>query len=284
MFSFSESENLQAGDVDAALDEVKARVRKAPGDPRQRTLLFQLLAVKAQWDRARTALDVLGGLEKSSEQMVASYRVVLQCEALRSRIFAGATTPEILGEPQQWMADLFEALRMTALGEHAAASTLREQAFDAAPATRGTIDGQAFEWIADADARVGPMIEAIVGARYLWIPFSRVRDIHMPAPKELHNLVWAPAAITLANDSSLAALIPTRYPGVESSSDGMIQLARTTEWSEPAPNSYIGAGQRLWATDQGDHPVLDIRAITLEVEKEDGPVAVEPAPPTDSTP
>ena len=38
-------------------------------------------------------------------------------------------------------------------------------------------EDSAFEWIADADDRLGPVLEAIVNGRYYWVPFERVRRI-----------------------------------------------------------------------------------------------------------
>ena len=45
------------------------------------------------------------------------------------------------------------SVRLLAAGHTQDAATLRDQAFDQVPATAGTIDGQEFEWIADADPR-----------------------------------------------------------------------------------------------------------------------------------
>ena len=51
--------------------------------------------------------------------------------------------------------------------------------------------------------------------------------------------------------------------GSESSTDDQIRLARKTAWLEPAPGVYLGQGQRMLATDQGEYPLLDMRRIEL---------------------
>ncbi len=66
---------------------------------------------------------------------------------------------------------LAQALEHDAVGEGAAAAELRRQALELAEPTAGTIDGQAFAWIMDADPRLGPVLEVIVNGTYRWLPF-----------------------------------------------------------------------------------------------------------------
>ena len=106
--------------------------------------LFQLLCVLGQWDRALTQLNVAAELDASALAMAQMYREALQCEALRAEVFAGKRAPMVFGEPDEWLA---LADRVAAHGRRRraraadAAQTLRERAFEAAPATGGTIDG-----------------------------------------------------------------------------------------------------------------------------------------------
>ena len=129
-----------------------------------------------------TQLDVLGDMDAGTLAMVQAYREPLKCEGVRAEVFAGRRSPTIFGEPEQWMAHQMEALKLTANGHYTQARNLRDQAFEMAPATSGSIDGKTFEWIADADARLGPMLEAIVNGRYYWIPFHRIRRIQIEEP------------------------------------------------------------------------------------------------------
>jgi type VI secretion system protein ImpE len=59
------------------------------------------------------------------------------------------------------------------------------------------------------------------------------------------------------------ALVPTRYPGSEASDDGAIALARKTLWESIGQDAYRGLGQRVIATDAGETPCLEIRAISI---------------------
>ncbi|MGE0384764.1 MAG: type VI secretion system accessory protein TagJ [Gammaproteobacteria bacterium] len=256
---------LREGKVAEALAEVRNKVRSEPARPEHRVFLFQLLSVLGQWDKALTQLDILGEMDAATLPMVQTYREALRCEVLRASVFAGERSPMVFGDPEPWVALLIEALRLSAQGQHVHAQGLREQAFEQAPATAGRIDGQPFEWIADADPRIGPVVEAVVNGRYYWIPFGRIARIQVEKPTDLRDMVWAPVHFTWANGGTTVGLVPTRYPGSESDPDARVQLARMTNWTEPSPGVFIGTGQRLLGTDSGEFALLDIRDITLDV-------------------
>jgi type VI secretion system protein ImpE len=263
-------ESLRKGNLEEALTHLQDQVRKDPDDVRLRVFLFQLLSVLGRWDRALKQLEVCGDLDPDTLPMVRTYEPALRCEALRAEVFKGERSPLFFGEPEEWMAYLLSALKLVAKGEFAQAAEVRDRAFEAAPATTGKIDGQPFEWIADADTRLGPMLEAIVNGRYQWIPFSRLRQIEIEAPSDLRDLVWTPATLRLSTDAEVVALIPTRYPGSEASPDHEIQRAKRTDLEEKAANTYVGLGQRLLSTDAGDYPLLEVREIQLDVGLSDG--------------
>ena len=61
------------------------------------------------------------------------------------------------------------------------------------------------------------------------------------------------------------ALLPTRYPGTESTDKDALRLSRMTEWRELGPETYVGVGQRMWATDVGEFALLDTREIVFTV-------------------
>lgn len=258
------AELLRRNDPDTALAKLLEQIRGDPANPKLRVFLFQLCCVTGDWARARTQLDVLLGMDEGALLMGSIYGGALACEEERRKVFAGEEAPTIFGQPQPWMAELYEALRLDCRGEHAAATDIRDRALDAAPASTGRIDGRDFTWIADADGRLGPMLEAIINGRYFWVPFMRIAGIAIAAPTDLRDQVWMPARLDLANGGETAALVPTRYPGSERHRDATIRLARRTEWSEIAADTWHGTGQRMLATDTGDFPLMDIRSVELD--------------------
>ncbi len=243
--------------------EAIERVRAAPQAVPPRMALFQLACVTGDWKRARTQLDTIVGLDPEAALMAKLYTSLIDAEATRGEVAAGKAKPVTLGEPPAWVAMLAQALEHDAVGEGSAAAELRRQALQLAEPTPGMIDGKAFTWIMDADPRLGPVLEVVVNGQYRWLPFLHLRELRAEAPKDMRDLVWQPAEIVLSNESTVHAFLPVRYPGSESADDDAIRLARATSWIERRNGEQLGQGQRLLATDLGDHALLDIRLLEI---------------------
>jgi type VI secretion system protein ImpE len=256
-------QSLKAGDPVAALARLQEQVRAKPADPKLRVFLFQLLCVLGQWERALNQLDVASGLDPEAIAMQKTYGDAVRCEAVRDDVFDGKKSPMIFGQPDQWLALLIESLLVAGRGEAGQSQELRARAFDEAPTSQGEIDGRPFTWIADADSRIGPVLEAVINGRYYWVPFSRLNKVEIEPPEDLRDIVWMPARLQFENGGESVALIPTRYPGSEKASDGLIALARKTVWEEIAPDMHRGLGQRIIATDADETSLMEIRAISV---------------------
>jgi len=254
-------EYLASGQPDEALLELQSEIRARPEDPKLRIFLFQLHCVLGNWPKALIQLQVIAGIDPDTMLLAQIFQPVINCEALRGGIFEGKLTPLIFGEPLDWVGPLVKATEHIARGELAAAAQLRNQAFEAAPATAGTLDKKPFAWIADADSRLGPMLELILEGKYYWVPFCRIRRIAIEPPSDLRDLVWLPAQFVWANGGEASGHIPTRYAGTERTTDGALRLARKTEWQELAEETFIGLGQRPLVTDEGEHSLTQCRII-----------------------
>jgi len=251
---------VKEGRLDDALAALQNTVRDAPAKADLRVFLFQLLSVQGRWDRALTQLNVAAELEPKNLLMAQVCRAALQCEAMRADVFAGKRTPLFLGEPQAWLGQLVESLRLRAEGHHAHADDLRDRAFEAAPATPGFVDQKPFAWLADVDDRLGPVFEIILEGRYYWVPMANVAALDIDKPEDLRDAVWSPVRFTWTNGGDAIALMPVRYPGTEGSGDDALRLARKTEFVD-ADGHERPLGQRMWATPDGEHPLLQTRRI-----------------------
>jgi type VI secretion system protein ImpE len=263
MLSDAAEFSLKSGDPTAALAQLQEQVRAKPDEPKLRIFLFQLLCVLGQWERALNQLSVAAGLDAGALAMAQTYGDAVRCEAVRDDVFDGKRSPMIFGQPDQWLALLIESLLVAARGEAARSQELRAGAFEEAPTSSGTVDGRPFAWIADADSRLGPVLEAVINGRYYWVPFSRLTAVQIEPPADLRDLVWMPAHLHFENGGESVALIPTRYPGSERSEDGLIRLARKTVWEEMGPDAHRGLGQRVLTTDAEDTSLMEIRSIAL---------------------
>lgn len=254
---------LQDGDPQAAQEALQDQVRKQPADPKLRVFLFQLMAVNGQWKRAQAQLEIAGQLDSEAEPMVQAYRDVINCELHREAVFQGKSKPLIFGEPEEWVALLVEAQQAFARGEMDLFSKLNEQAFEQADTRSGKINGEDFTWLADADQRFGPVFEFMFNGQYYWVPMSRVSKMHSEKPTDLRDLVWLPAEVTWTIGTKLMVMIPVRYPRIEGVS-GSGLLSRRTDWLAHGDELAEGTGQRLFATDQADYPVLQVRSIEFD--------------------
>lgn len=288
---------VKQGLLDEALAALQEQIRAKPEDAKLRVFLFQLLSVRGEWKRAMTQLDVASQLDAKNLLMAQVCRQGIMCEALRADVFAGKRTPLVLGKPEEWIGWLVQAAQHTAKGEHSAAQQLRSRAMDAAPASAGEIwvadpadqlkaamsdvrpeSGAAksgspkgvrhtFEWLADSDSRLGPIVEAVVEGRYYWVPMSRILEIRLEEPADLRDVVWTPVHFTWTTGAQQVGLIPTRYPASENGTPNE-RLARETSYDEPAPGVFVGRGQRMWMTDAGEYSMMQTRLIRLSNPKE----------------
>ncbi len=260
----SAREHLKAGDISAAYADLTAQIRKSPADAKLRVFLFQMLCVQGEWKRALTQLKVIGEMDPMALPMVQSYREAIACEMFREAVFAGEKAPMVFGAPEQWVALMIQALKPLAAGNATQAADMRAEAFEAAPASSGSADGKAFNWIADADMRLGPVCEIIMNGHYYWAPYSTIARLKFEDPTDLRDRVWTPAEITWANGGEVVAFIPTRYPGAPSTGNDALMLSAETTWADAGSDTFVGSGQRLLTTNSDDLPLMDIREILLD--------------------
>src|SRR6266446_2777536 len=161
-------EYLKAGKVDEALAGLYEAIRTAPADAALRRFLFQLLCVTGKWAKALTQLQILAEIDSESSLLAQIFKPVIACEMLRTEVFKGRRTSLIFGEPKAWIGWMVQANTLIAEGQFKPARELRERALDSAPAIAGAINETAFEWIADADSRLGPVVEAMIDGKYFW--------------------------------------------------------------------------------------------------------------------
>ena len=257
-------ELLRAGDLAASLAVLQDQVRGDPSNAEKRVFLFQLLSVLGQWERAATQLEVAAELDAKTLAMAQMYREALKCEALRVDVFAGRKSPLIFGEPEEWLALLIEALLVQGSERGGQADALRARALELAPASSGAINGERFEWIADADSRLGPVCEAVINGRYYWVPFARLARLDIEEPTDLRDVAWTPVHFQFTNGGESVGIIPSRYPGSEAAEDPTLCLARQTAWLQVRPDVYEGLGQRVLATDAGEYPLFEARSIVFD--------------------
>jgi type VI secretion system protein ImpE len=272
--------SLRNADLASTLKSLQCEVRDNPAEPKHRIFLFQLLCILGQWDRALGQLNVLRDLNAESLSLVQTYQETLNCEALRADVFAGKRSPLLFGEPESWMALMLESLKLFGQGKESEAATMRDNALQDAPTASGTVsffpekkstdkattvESFPFEWMADADSRIGPFLETIINGRYFWIPFHRIRSMVMEKVSDLRDLVWLPAHFEWANGGETVGFIPTRYVDSQTQSDDHVRLGWKTLWNQVGEGTFVGLGQRILATDTDEYALTKIHKIEFNM-------------------
>lgn len=262
-------EHLRKGRLDEALAAAQNIVRAEPSEGQPRLFLFHVLSVLGNWDRAQTQLNVLRDLDPECSMLAQVFEPVVRLEVHREAIFSGNASPLIFGEPEEWMGLLVHANQLFAKGDVEQAKKLRDQAFETAPVSAGARvsenSRETFDWIADADSRLGPLLEVFLNGNYYWIPFSRIQSFEIQKPRELRDLVWAPTQFTWSNGGAAHGFVPARYPKAATWTDATLRLGRRTEWEEPSENYFVGRGQRMFSSDLADLAIFELGRIELQV-------------------
>lgn len=256
-------ELVQQGRPHEALIALKEKIKEDSANPKLRLFYFQLLAILGDWDRAAQQLKTIASFDVSHLPLAHEYTALMQGEMLRAEVFAGNRTPLIFGEPPAWVGVLLQSLKFLSEGKTAQAIQLQSQALGDAPAQTGTINGEPFAWLADADSRLGPVMEAYIEGKYFWIPYANIRSVKLDKPADLRDLIWQPAKFVWTNDVTALGYIPVRYPHSEKSSDGLVALSRTTNWQNLGDNYQLATGLRILTTDQNDYPITTTWEIEL---------------------
>jgi type VI secretion system protein ImpE len=231
----SAKELFQSGNIKDAVQALGAHLRDNPADAKSRTFLFELLCFAGEYDRAEKHLNVLASDSGNAEMGAVLYLSAIHAERERQTMFEKRTYPT---------------------------ETVP-------PSPKGTLNGQPFESLEDADPRLGPRLELFAAGAYLWIPLVHIESIELEAPKRLRDTLWAPAIVrtgpSFKGQELGQVLLPVISPLSYKSSDGNLALGRATEWIE-TDGEAVPVGQKMLMVDGEDFPFLEIRKLEFAVD------------------
>lgn len=259
---------IRAGELDAARKTLIGEVKASPADPRKRTLLFQVLSFLGKWDKARRHLDTIAVQDPKMEASVQIYRNLINAETEREKVTNLEQPPSFLPEPPAYFEEYYSGVKNLAEKNIEKAKQLFDQAEALRPTITGTLNDKAFEGLSDTDTFLSPFLEAIVHERYVWIPFDAIRELIIPSPKTLLDLLWTQASITTWEGLTMNCFLPVLYPGSSDHEDERIKLGRMTDWIPLGETFSKGVGQHLYHVGNDEMAILEIRNVQF---KFDGP-------------
>ena len=220
-----------AGKLNEAIEALGSELREHPTDTQRRSFFFELLCFAGLWDRADKQLDILAGNDQAKRMGALMYRGALAAQRTRQDMFASGQMPDVPAQPD----------------------------------IPCVLNGKVVASLEDADPRIGPRLEVIAGADYMWIPFANIQEIKVEAPRRLRDLLWLPANLRTRSTEQADlgdVLLPVLTPQAAAHADDLVRLGRMTVWAETASGDVIPHGQKLWLADGEEVPLLEVRSLT----------------------
>lgn len=228
---------FRSGQIQSAVEALGAELRSNPLDAQRRSFLFELLSLTGEYGRAEKQLDVLARDGGPSQMGTIVYKTVLHAERIRQEMFQEGALP-MSGE---------------------ASSDLS-----------GTLNGQPFSSISDADHRIGARLEVFAAGQYSWIPFSQLAGIHAEAPGRLRDLIWISARVSTSPDFKGVDLgevfVPALAPLTWQHDEDQVRMGRMTDWIATAEGGEAPIGQKLLLVDGEEIPILEVRELIFDVD------------------
>lgn len=257
-------ELLEAGRLSAAIEQLNDDVRSHPTEVRQRTFLFELLCFAGEYQRAARQLDVIEHQDATAEIGVQAYRHILTAEEARNALFSQGRQPRFLFSPPPYVYPHLEAVNQLRQAQPAAAKALLEQAVSTHPRLSGHLDGQAFDDFCDSDAILGPFLEVFVQSDYVWLPLEQIKQLTIPLPTHLRDLLWTPARLEAHSGPVGDVFLPVLYPESCRHDDDRIKLGRLTDWLDGGDGLARGIGQHLFLVGEDGQALLEMRELVFD--------------------
>ena len=261
---------IKAGKLSEARSQLVEDVKSSPGNLNSRTLLFQVQAYAGEWDKALRQLEVITTQDAGRETGVQVYLNLIQAETERIEVFQHKRRPSFLPETPAYFEQYHAAWQKLTDQEFAAAESIFSEIGDRCAKITGTLNGREFTGFSETDTRLTGFLEAFVHERYVWLPLEMLRELILPEPQTLLDLLWASAQVTMHGGLTLNCFLPVLYPDSFRHEDDRLKLGRMTDWTNPGPGFQQGIGQHVYQVGDNDVAILEIREAvfnSFEVEK-----------------
>jgi type VI secretion system protein ImpE len=261
---------VAAGKLSEARQQLIQDVKSKPSDSAKRTLLFQVLSLLGEWDKADKHLETMVSLNPDLLTGAQVYKNLTNAERQRKEVLEGKAIPGFLTQAPSYFELYLEAWDKVKQGQPEEAAHLYGQIEESRPAPCGTVDGKSFEGFTDTDTFLSAFMEVMMHDRYVWVPFESLRELSISEPKTLFDLMWVPARFLTWEGLNANCYLPVLYPDSYLHEDERIKLGRITDWVSLGQGFWRGVGQHVYRIGEEELSLLDIReAVFTFPSKED---------------
>lgn len=233
-----------------------AHVEAVPDDTPGRLFLVELLALTGRY---RDAWDQLSRIESDSPDWPAARRRFRRLLKAANRRANGRV--KFINDPPPHARQRALALRALLLGDSERAIARIDRADSRTPHLFGHIDGREFDGLRDADDRFASVLEVLIGAEYVWVPWEHVRRLRLVPAKHPLDAAFRPAELRLSDWSEQAVFVPLVYPGT--ADDDVLLLGQDTDLvGDGGPVCGVG-GKLLLLGDGSEGPLADCTQIDV---------------------
>lgn len=231
------AELFRVGKLREAIEATGAELRRKPAETKLRTFLFELLCFAGEYDRAQKHLEVLASASADAAAGALLYHAALHAERQRQEMFEKGEYP---GSPESG---------------------------NVPASVSGTLNGNPFDSLADADPRVGARLEVFAAGSFLWVPLEHIAEMEIEQPRRLRDLLWTPARIRTGpgfRELELGeVLTPALAPLTWKHPDENVRLGRATVWEEDEVWESVPFGQKMLLVDGEEFPYLEVRKLQI---------------------
>lgn len=261
----TQQQHFEAGQLQEAIDEALADVKKNPAKPELRVLLCELLCFAGDLERADKQLDTIAMQAPDAVMGISLFRQLIRCEQSRREFYTDGRVPEFLDEPTPMQQLQLQASIEIRAGEPGKAMELLEQAEEIRPDVSGTCDGEKFDEFRDLDDLVSSSLELYTpNGKYYWIPLERLEQLSFRAPQYPRDLMWRAAHMVVQGGTEGEVYLPVLYHGSHEADDNQLKLGRATDWVGEEGEPVRGRGQRTFLVGEEDKPALAVGEIQFE--------------------
>ncbi len=247
--------------IEAAIREVKAK----PADVDKRLFLCDLLCLAGQLERADRQLNTLMQQDPELAVGISLYRQLIRAEKARCEFAESGRVPEFMEDVGDSLKLHLRAAIAVREGDLAEARRLLDEADELRTPLTGQCDGEPFDDFRDLDDLMATLLEVLTSTgKYYWVPWERIESIEFPAARQLRDLVWRPAQMSIRNGPEAVVYVPAIYTGSHSSDDARLRAGQSTDWIETDGGPTRGVGQRMFLIGDEDKSILAIGKITFD--------------------